>query len=30
MAAELLEFDVALLEEVLTEQWNIEADMLNS
>ena len=30
LAAELLEFDVKLLEEVLTEPWNLEAEMLNS
>lgn len=30
LAAELLEFDVSLLEEVLTEPWNLEAEMLNS
>ena len=30
LAAEVLEFDVPLLEEVLTEPWNIEAEMLHS
>ena len=30
LAAELLEFDAALLEEVLTEPWNLEAEMMNS
>ena len=30
LAAELLEFDVPLLEEVLTEPWNLEAEMMNS